>query len=91
MTKREHEALQREFNKLTEYRAKANEAFVKLQELNATEGTGVRYCSAEHNYKDLLSVGKDYTYIYNDYVRANGMEMALNELGTTLAELNFWK
>lgn len=91
MTKKEHEAIQKEFNRLSDYRAKANEAFVRLQELNAEEGTGRRYCSAEQNYKELLSVGKDYTFIYNDYVKANGMEMALTRLGTTLAELNFWK
>lgn len=91
MTKREHDALQKEFNKLTDYRAKANAAFTKLQELNEKEGTGVRWCSAECNYKDLLSVGKDYTFIYNDYVKANGAEMALTQIGSTLAELNFWK
>lgn len=91
MTKREREALQKEFNKLSDYRAKANEAFQRLQDLNATEGTGIRYCSAEQNYKELLSVGKDYTFVYNDYVKANGMEMALTQIGSTLAELNFWK
>ena len=91
MTKREHKALQEHFNRMGEFRDKADKAFKKLQDLNGTEGTGTRWCSAEHNYKDLLSVGKDYTYIYNEYVKATANDFLLMELGSTLAELNFWK
>lgn len=91
MTRKEHEALQKEFNKFGDYMKKADEAFTRLQELNGKEGTGVRYCSAEHNYKALLSVGKDYTRIYDEYVRYNGMREAIESLGGVLAELNFWK
>lgn len=91
MTKKEHAALQALFNKLDDYRAEEDIAFKRLQDLNEKEGTGHRWCSAEHNYKELLSKGKDYTYIYNDYVEARGKYEACMELGHTLAELNFWK
>lgn len=91
MTRKEHEALQKEFNKLSDYMAKADEAFKRLQELNGAEGTGKRWCCAEQNYKDLLSVGKDYTRIYDNYVKYNGMYDALTQVGKTLANLNFWK
>lgn len=90
MTKREHAALQNEINKMTEYMQKADEAFNRLQDLNGTEGTGRRWCCAEQNYKELLSVGKDYSHIYNDYIKYNSKLDALRELGSTLAELNFW-
>lgn len=91
MTKREHEALQKEFNKTSEYDAEADVAFKRLQDLNGTEGTGHRWCCAAQNYRDLLSVGKDYTHIYDRYVQYNGMVDAMRELGRTLAGLNFWK
>ena len=91
MTKREHEALQKEFNKMGDYMAKADTAFKQLQDLNGKEGTGHRWCCAAQNYRDLLSVGKDYTYIYDEYVKYNGMVDAMRTLGSTLAELNFWK
>ena len=91
MTKKEHQALQQEFNRIQEYRNKSDEAFGRLQELNATEGTGTKWCSAEHNYKDLLSVGKDYTWLYDSYVEYRGMESALLSVGCVLARLNFWK
>jgi len=91
MTKREHEALQKEFNKMSEYDAEADVAFKRLQDLNGTEGTGHRWCCAAQNYRDLLSKGKDYTYIYDQYVEANGKRDAMMDLGRTLAGLNFWK
>ena len=91
MTKREHEALQKEFNKMSDYMAKADIAFKQLQDLNGKEGTGRRWCCAAQNHRDLLSAGKDYTYIYDEYVKYNGMVDAMRSLGSTLAELNFWK
>ena len=91
MTKTERKALQEYINKMTGYRVVVDIAFKELQDLNEKEGTGHRWCCADQNYKDLLSVGKDYTNIYNRYVQYNGMIDALNQLGNTLAELNFWK
>ncbi len=91
MTKKERSALQEHFNKMGDYIALADEAFDKLQALNGIEGTGHKWCCAAQNYRDLLSVGKDYTHIYDNYVKYNGMVDALRELGSTLAELNFWK
>lgn len=91
MTKREHEALQEHFNKMGDYMTEADIAFKQLQELNGKEGTGHKWCCAAQNYRDLLSVGKDYTYIYDEYVKYNGMVDAMRQLGRTLAELNFWK
>ena len=91
MTKREHEALQKEFNKMSDYMAKADTAFKQLQDLNGKEGTGHKWCCAAQNYRDLLSAGKDYTYIFDEYVKYNGMFDAMRKLGSTLAELNFWK
>lgn len=91
MTKKEHAALQDLFNKMGEYDAEADIAFKRLQDLNGTEGTGHRWCCAAQNYRDLLSVGKDYTHIYDRYVQYNGMVDAMRQLGSTLAGLNFWK
>lgn len=91
MTKKERAALQELFNKMGEYDADADAAFKRLQDLNAKEGTGHRWCCAAQNYRDLLSKGRDYTYIYDQYVEANGKRDAIMELGRTLAELNFWK
>lgn len=91
MTKKEHKALQEHFNRMSEFREQADRAFKRLQDLNGEEGTGTRWCCAETNYKDLLSVGKDYTYIYNDYVEACAKDMLLMELGSTMANLDFWK
>ncbi len=91
MTKREHEELQKLMNKSIEYSNQADKYFKRLQELNATEGTGTRWCSAADNTKDLLSVGKDYLYLYLGYVEARAKDEELWELGGVLAELNFWK
>lgn len=91
MTKKERAALQELFNKMSEYDAEADVAFKRLQELNAKEGTGHKWCCAAQNYRDLLSKGKDYTHIYNNYVEASGKYEATLDLGRTLAELNFWK
>lgn len=91
MTKREHEALQEHFNKMSDYMTEADIAFKQLQDLNGKEGTGHKWCCAAQNYRDLLSVGKDYTHIYDRYVQYNGMVDAMRELGRTLAGLNFWK
>jgi hypothetical protein len=91
MTKVEHKTLQEHFNKMNDYKAEADIAFKQLQDLNEKEGTGHRWCSAAQNYKDLFSVGKDYTNIYDRYIQYNGMVEAMRQLGSTLAELNFWK
>lgn len=91
MTKKEHAALQEFFNEMGEYDTAADIAFKRLQDLNAKEGTGHRWCCAAQNYRDLLSKGKDYTHIYDNYVEANGKRDVMMELGRTLAGLNFWK
>lgn len=91
MTKQEHETLQGFVNKMSEYQDKADRAFKRLQELNGTEGTGHRWCSAQTNAKDLLSVGKDYMYLYDEYVEAHAAIDTITKLGSELAELGFWK
>lgn len=91
MTKVEHDAIQKAFNKMSAYQKAADEAFKELQELNATEGTGHKWCCAAQNYRDLLSKGKDYTFVYDVYVANNGAVDALRSIGNTLAGINFWK
>lgn len=91
MTKREHETLQKRINKISEYRAEADRVFEKLKTLNATEGTGHRWCCAVQNVRDLLSCGKDYMWLYDKYVEACAKADGLSDLGKDLAELNFWK
>lgn len=91
MTKKEHEALQKLFNEINEQREEADKAFKELQNRNATEGTGKRWCCAKDNALDLLSCGKNYMRIYDRYVAASAKEDMLHELGRTLAELDFWK
>ena len=92
MTKREHKALQELVNKHSEYREKADRAFERLQDLNEKEGSGSRWCCAATNMEDLLAAGKDYVYLYTEYVENNAKADTLEwELGRTLAGLNFWK
>lgn len=91
MTKQEHETLQRFVNKMSEYQGKADKAFKRLQDLNGTEGTGHRWCCAQTNATDLLSVGKDYMYLYDEYVKANAAIDTITNLGSELAELGFWE
>ena len=92
MTKREREAMQELVNRSQYYEELRDNAFQRLQELNATEGTGHRWCSAPQNIRDLMSCGKDYMWIYNQYVEYDAKADAFKwELGSTLAELNFWK
>lgn len=91
MTRKEHERLQAHFNTLENHREKADAAFKRLQELNKTEGTGTRWCSAKLNAIDLLKCGKDYMYVYDTYVQEQAKCDALTDLGRELAELRFWK
>lgn len=92
MTKREREAMQKLVNRHSKYREEADNAFKTLQDLNEVEGTGTRWCSAVENMKDLLSQGRDYTWIYNKYIENSAKADVLEwELGGELAELNFWK
>lgn len=91
MTKKEHDALQKLMNEMNELRDRSEQAFKRLQDLNAKDGTGKRWCCAKTNATDLLGCGKDYMYLYEEYVQANAKEDMLVELGHTLAELNFWK
>ena len=76
---------------MSEYQGKADKAFKRLQDLNGTEGTGHRWCCAQTNATDLLSVGKDYMYLYDEYVKANAAIDTITNLGSELAELGFWE
>lgn len=91
MTKREHEAMQKQINMIEEYRKEADVAFKELQNLNATEGTGHRWCCAETNAVDLLKCGKDYMHLLAKYNRATAKVDLLTNIGGELAELGFWK
>lgn len=90
MTKKEREAIQGHINRLQELQDKAHRAFERLQELNASEGTGYRWCSAKQNAMDLLKSGKDYMYLYEAYIEAGAAQDAINRLGADLANLGFW-
>ena len=90
MTKRERKALQEFMNKTCRYDADSDKVFKELQDLNQRMGTGHRWCSAEMNYKDLLSCGHDYGYLFKMYVALNAKKDLLKEYGSMLAELNFW-
>lgn len=97
MTTRERNAMQKFFNRLTEYDNERDRYFAELQELNAKNGDGSRWCSAEHNLHELEKTCKDERIInrareaYRRYEQANGKLDLLHEFGFELAELNFWK
>jgi len=91
MTKKERDAIQKYFNKMNDYEKEADEAFYQLQELNGNEGTGHRWCCAETNYKDLLSCGHDYGYLFIKYTEGRAKSRAILELGRDLADLGFWR
>ena len=67
----------------------ADEAFKKLQELNAEYGTGERWCSAALNLKGLIGTSKESRAfdLYNQIERAKGKMDALMDLA--LATDNF--
>lgn len=83
--------MQQRINTITELDKKADAAFKRLQELNATEGTGKRWCSAQLNAIELLKSGKDYMWIYENYVTARAKIDALTDVGCDLASVGFWK
>ena len=94
MTKKEHEAIQKEFNRIEEIRQKADEYFKMLQDKNGAI-TGTRWCSALNNYQDLAKADPDqegrYRHWYEEYLKYRAMEDAYMEFGSTLAEAGFWK
>lgn len=91
MTKNERTAMQKHMNLMTEVKAEKDKAFDELKRLNKEEGTGTAWCSAESNYKDLLSCDKDYTNIYEQYIGACAKEDLLRTFGQALASVDFWK
>ena len=97
MTTREHETIQRFFNRMSEFEAEQDKCFKELQEINATFGDGNRWCSAEHNLEMLAKTATDSLEyrraktIYEKYLKAGAKHDLLMELGAGLADLNFWK
>lgn len=86
----EKQSLQNFVNQLSTINAESDKAFEFLQDRNG-EINGNRWCSAEMNYKELLSAGYDFTREYNKYIECQGKKDLMVELMRQLAELNFWK
>lgn len=94
MTKKEHEAIQKEFNRIEELRQKADEYFKMLQDENG-KVNGRRICAALYNYQELAKAVPEnegrYRGWYENYLKYRAMEDAYMEFGSTLAEAGFWK
>ena len=96
MTKNERTALQGFMNKLAEVNRAKDECFDKLKDMNKRVGSHKAWCSAEDNYSDIMKYSYDMykeeaTSIYAEYKKLCGKYEMLDEYGTMLAELNFWK
>ena len=97
MTTREHETIQRFFNRMSEFEAEQDKCFKELQEMNATFGDGHRWCCAEYNLEMLAKTAPESLEhrraktIYEKYLKASAKHDLLMDLGAELAELRFWK
>lgn len=91
MTKNERKALQDFMNKMDTIRAEQGRIFKELQAENR-KVTGNAWCCAESNMEDLVNAGVKWAKgRYQRYVELNAQMDLLNEYGSMLAELNFWK
>ena len=91
MTQTERNAMQNFMNKYTEIRQEKDRIFEELQVQNKSTN-GNAWCSAEINAKELYEAGQKWAKgRYMRYVELTGQERLLNEYGSMLAELNFWK
>lgn len=91
MTKKEKEKYLQLMSNMEAYQEEANRAFQILQNANKKIGTGKAWCSARENWKDLLSCGKDYTSVYEDYIRYGAKHDAYLRIGQAFANFGLWK
>lgn len=95
MTNKEHNALKRFFNRRQAMETERNNAFTELQEMSRKNGLPA-WCCAEDNRNQLQNVSDESdriraNYLYEKYIVLGAKLDLLNDLGGTLAELNFWK
>ena len=97
MTTKEHAALQKLFNTLQDYDNTQTAMLKELQELNAQHGDGHRWCSWKANLDGIAKTDPGSIHhrraemCYETYMNACGAYEAMMDLGSTLAELGFWK
>ena len=97
MTAKERKATQDLINLFTPLREEEDKAFHDLQELNATEGDGSRWCSVDANLEGIETHSTDRRTreraraLYRKYWEASAKQDLLRDFGGTLAELGFWK
>lgn len=95
MTKKEHDALQRFINRRTAMETERTNAFIELKEMSQKHGLP-EWCDAEENRNQLQNVSDEFdkyraNYLYEKYIVLGAKIDLMNDLGGTLAELNFWK
>ena len=98
MTTKERNLIQGFINKLSEIEETMQETLENLQKLNVEHGDGHRWCSwkgcldgvIENNEQGSIWRGRA-EHQYERYLKAAGQREAIEELGSGLAELNFWK
>ena len=98
MTTKEHAAMQKFFNRITELDKIETETLNTLKDMNEAHGDGNRWCSwdacmngiARNNSIDSLEYRRA-AAVYKRYVEAMAQKDLLNKFGAELAELGFWK
>lgn len=98
MTTAERTALQNFVNKYSEIEERENHFFEELQLLNHSSGDGSRWCSGMANMEGVLKTHpENYTAVsraetcIGELYKEYGKRELMQELMSTLAELDFWK
>lgn len=91
MTKAEKAKYLQLMSNMEVYQKEEDKAFKILQDTNRKIGTGKPWCSARKNWEDLLSCGKDYTNVYEDYIRYGAKYDAYLRIGQAFANFGLWK
>lgn len=103
MTRKEHDALQQEMNRIDHYRKLSDRYFKELQDMSRDLGLPV-WCSAISNHEQLRDRTEPYTVggcsctygdrarmAYEMYISCNAKEDALTDVALVLSRLGFWK
>jgi len=91
MRKNERKALQEFMNKIHDIDDERDYAFHRLQEMSRENGMPV-YCDAKTNWKQLIEADVPMAnYYYKHYLQASAKYDLIEEYGSMLANIDFWK
>ena len=98
MTTREHDTIQRFFNRMSDIDREKDEVLEQLQQISVSEGDGHRWCTIVENLRSVQRKHGIGTFasdraqrLYVRYEQLCAQEELLMDLGSELAEINFWR